>query len=86
MVMPLDSAAGDFENRFSEFLADKREVCQDVDAAVRAIIDDVRARGDEALIELSARFDQVDLRKLGIRVSGDEIEAALKQAAAHHAL
>lgn len=76
MVMLLDSAAGDFELRFAQLLARNREAAQDVDAAVRAIIDDVRARGDEALIELSARFDQVDLRKLGIRVGDDEIEAA----------
>ena len=76
MVMLLDSAAGDFEKRFAQLLARKREGCQDVDAAVRAIIDDVRARGDEALIELSARYDRVDLRQLGIRVGDDEIEAA----------
>ena len=77
MVMLLDSAAGDFEMRFSQLLALKREMSQDVDAAVRVIIDDVRARGDEALIELSARFDQVDLRKLGIRVADEDIEAAI---------
>ncbi len=79
MVMLLDSAAGDFEDRFSQLLAAKREVSQDVDAAVRAIIDDVRARGDDALIELTKRFDRVDLRKTGIRVSDAEIDEAVTQ-------
>ena len=77
MAMLLESAAGDFEERFSQFLAAKREVSQDVDAAVRAIIDDVRARGDDALIELSERFDHVDLRTCGIRVSDAEIDEAV---------
>ena len=57
-------------------LAVKREACEDVGIAVRAIIDDVRARGDEALIELSQRFDDVDLLAVGLRVSDDEIDAA----------
>ena len=77
MVMRLNTAAGDFETRFSALLAVKREVSEDVDAAVRAIIEDVRARGDEALIALSKRFDDVDLRRLSLRVSGDEIDAAI---------
>jgi histidinol dehydrogenase len=79
MVMLLDSAAGDFEKRFSELLAAKREVSEDVDAAVRAIIDDVRARGDDALIELTQRFDHVDLGQSGIAVSKKEIDAAVAQ-------
>ncbi len=77
MVMLLDSAAGDFEERFSDLLAAKREVSEDVDAAVRAIIDDVLARGDAALIELTRRFDHVDLVESGIAVSEKEIDSAL---------
>jgi histidinol dehydrogenase len=77
MVMLLDSASGDFEMRFSELLAAKREVSEDVDAAVRAIVDDVRARGDDALVEFTQRFDRMDLREKGIRVSDDDIEAAI---------
>jgi len=77
MVMLLDSAAGDFEKRFSDLLAAKREVSEDVDAAVRAIIEDVRARGDDALVELTRRFDHMDLAETGISVSEREIDAAL---------
>ncbi len=77
MVMLLDSTAGDFEERFSELLAAKREVSEDVDAAVRVIIDDVRESGDEALVELTKRFDHMDLSESGIAVSVAEIDAAM---------
>ncbi len=45
-------------------------------AAVAAILADVRARGDAALIELSKKFDRVDLGKLGLRVTPAEMRAA----------
>ncbi len=44
-------------------------------AAVRAIIDEVRAGGDEALRRLTARFDSADIGAL--RVSQEECDAAL---------
>ncbi|MCB1255876.1 MAG: histidinol dehydrogenase [Microthrixaceae bacterium] len=43
--------------------------------AVRQILSDVRERGDEALLELTAKFDGVDLES--IRVSPDVIQGAL---------
>ncbi len=79
MPMRLESSAAGFEASFKELLAQKREVSADVDTAVRAIIADVRARGDAALIELSQKFDSVDLAKLGIRVSAAEVDAAVAQ-------
>ena len=58
-------------------MAAKRESSADVDVAVAAIIADVRARGDEALAELSLRFDRVDIARLGLRIGAAEIEAAI---------
>jgi histidinol dehydrogenase len=75
--MRLESSAAGFEASFTELLAQKREVSTDVDNAVRTIINDVRARGDVALVELSRKFDSVDLTKLGIRVTAAEIDAAV---------
>src|ERR1044072_7597802 len=72
----LDSRSADFAARFSAFLATKREVSTDVDQAVRAIIADVRANSDRALIELSRKFDRVDLDKIGIRVPAADLDAA----------
>jgi histidinol dehydrogenase len=43
---------------------------------VRGIIDAVKARGDRALAEFTAKFDRVDLAKIGLRVTAAEIEAA----------
>ncbi len=79
-IMPqrLDSKAADFAARFRAFLDVKREASADVEQAVRAIIDDVRSRGDKALIELSRTFDRVDLDRLGLRVSADDIADAAK--------
>ena len=76
MPIRLDSRSADFAARFLAFLATKREVSEDIDQAVRAIIADVRSNGDRALIELSRKFDRIDLEKIGLRVSAAELDAA----------
>ncbi len=76
MTLRLDAAAADFDARFADLLAMKREVSEDVDAAARTIIADVAARGDAALIELSKKFDRIDLAERGIAIGKDEIAAA----------
>jgi len=76
MAMALDMQSADFERRFSALLAAKRESSADVDGAVADIIADVRERGDEALAELSLRFDRVDVKRIGLRIAPAEIEAA----------
>jgi histidinol dehydrogenase len=76
MPIRLDHRSADFAARFTAFLATKREVSEDVEQAVRAIIADVRANGDRALIELSRKLDRVDLARTGLRISSAEIEAA----------
>lgn len=40
------------------------------------VINNVRAKGDDALISYTAKFDDVDLKGCGLRVSSEEIEAA----------
>jgi histidinol dehydrogenase len=76
MPIRLDRRAPDFTERFRAFLATKREASADVEAAVRAIIADVAARGDRAVIELSRKFDRIDLDQTGLRVAADEIDTA----------
>ncbi len=76
MPIRLDSRDADFSRRFAALLATKREAAQDVEDAVKAIIADVAARGDAALIELSRKFDRVDLAAAGLRVAPGEIAAA----------
>jgi histidinol dehydrogenase len=48
-----------------------------VDDTVAAIIADVRARGDQALIELTERFDRVTLTAESLRVTPDDVNAAV---------
>ncbi len=67
----------DFDQAFDALLAGKREVSEEVDEAVRAIIGEVRSRGDAALIDLSKRFDDIDLSVHGLAVSPAEVEAAV---------
>ncbi len=76
MTLGLKTADPDFEDRFRALLAMKRESAADVNDAVAAIIAKVRAEGDAALIELTLRFDGLDLTTAGIRVGAAEIEAA----------
>ena len=76
MPIRLDARAADFPAKFRTFLDAKREASADVEEAVRAIIADVAARGDAALVELTAKFDRVDLGAIGMRVRPDELEAA----------
>ena len=78
MATRLDSQSKDFPERFRKLLAIKREVAEDVEQVVRAIVSDVAQRGDRALFELTAKFDRVDLAKVGLRVTAGEIEAAVK--------
>jgi histidinol dehydrogenase len=76
MGLWLEQREPGFEARFSELLAAKRESSRDVNEAVAAIVARVRAEKDAALIELTQRFDRLDLGELGLRISRDEIAAA----------
>ncbi|MFP1644174.1 histidinol dehydrogenase [Pontitalea aquivivens] len=77
----LSTTDADFEARFGALLGMKREDAPDVDAAVAAIIADVRARGDAALIDLTARFDRLDLTAETLAFSRAEIAAEIARVA-----
>ncbi|TIP71112.1 MAG: histidinol dehydrogenase [Mesorhizobium sp.] len=76
MAITLRLSDADFEQRFAAFLLTKREVSEDVDAVVRAIVARVRAEGDAALIDYTQKFEQADLKGLGMAVSKDDIAKA----------
>jgi histidinol dehydrogenase len=78
MPVRLDRSSADFDERFGKFLAAKREVSADVEAAARAIVQDVATRGDAALIEATKKYDRLELDASGLRVTPAEIEAAVK--------
>lgn len=77
MPLRLDARDADFPREFTRLLGMKREVSEEVDETVRAIIADVAARGDDALVDYTARFDRLELTPGRLRVGEDEIDAAL---------
>lgn len=79
MAQRLDAREPSFPQAFATLLAAKREVSEDVDQAVRAIIEDVAMRGDEALIDFTLRFDGLALQPETLRISDAEIDAAEAQ-------
>ena len=77
MPVFLDSTEAGFEAAFQTLLAAKREDSPDVDAVVAEIIADVRARGDAALIDFTARFDRTTLTPGTLRISAEEVAEAI---------
>ncbi|MDB0061919.1 histidinol dehydrogenase [Octadecabacter sp.] len=69
----------EFEAAFQAVLGAKREDSPDVDAIVADIIADVRVRGDAAVIELTAKFDRLELDAAGLRFSEAEIDGFCAQ-------
>lgn len=79
MPLRLDSAQPDFEQRFIDLLGAKRESSKDVNDAVAAIIADVRTRGDEALVELTNKFDRTAFTVSDLAFTAEDIAAAAAQ-------
>ncbi len=79
MPVFLDAQAADFEAAFTALLGAKREDSPDVDAIVADIIADVRHRGDAAVIELTAKFDRLELTPETLRFSEEEIDSYCAQ-------
>ena len=62
-----------FENDFANLMADRSSEERSVAEPVRAILADVRTRGDEALCDYTARFDRLTLPADKLRISAEEI-------------
>ncbi|HHK74102.1 MAG TPA: histidinol dehydrogenase [Rhizobiales bacterium] len=78
MVYRLDAKDADFSARFSDLLQTKRESSADVNDTVSKIIADIRNRGDAALIELTSRFDHLELTPQSLALDAAQIDAAVE--------
>ncbi len=67
-----------FEAAFADLLS-RAQVSPEVSGAVREIIGRVRAEGDAALLDYTARFDRLELTAQGLRVTAEELAAAEAQ-------
>ena len=76
MAARLTQSDPDFESRFVALLSAKREGSEDVDATVRTIIAEVRARGDAALIDYIRQFDGVTINPERLRFTERELAGA----------
>jgi histidinol dehydrogenase len=77
MPIRLDTRQAEFDEQFAILLGSKLESSDEVGAAVAAILDDVRKRGDQALIDYTARFDHLSLTPETLRFTDAEIDAGL---------
>ncbi|RCK51773.1 histidinol dehydrogenase [Thalassospira profundimaris] len=77
MPIKLSITDSTFEEEFVKLLGMKREADADVDAAVAEIIADVRARGDEAVVEYTNRFDRLSIDAQGMAVTREEVDLAI---------
>ena len=77
MPVFLTTADAGFEAAFQSLLGQKREEAEDVDQAVAQIIAAVRSRGDQAVIELTQRFDRLTLTPETLAFSQAEIDAEI---------
>lgn len=78
MVRRLEASQPDFERAYDALIAARGERLDAVEAEVRPILADVRARGVDAVIEYGERFDGVRLGAEALRVSDAEIDAAVR--------
>jgi histidinol dehydrogenase len=66
----------DLRDRRERLEPRRLETDPDVSATVRGILERVRAEGDDALLDLTLRFDGADLRERGLLVAPQEFERA----------
>jgi histidinol dehydrogenase len=76
-VRRLDASAAGFAAEFEALIAFEAAQDAGVDAAVAAIVADVRARGDAALLEYTARFDRVQVARVAeLAIPGEAMRRA----------
>ncbi|PLX89087.1 MAG: histidinol dehydrogenase [Desulfuromonas sp.] len=78
----LNFSDSDFGAEFRRIEQRAEEVPAGIEETVKAIIADVRERGDAALFELTARFDRLELDVDSLEVTTAEIETAMTQVSA----
>jgi histidinol dehydrogenase len=75
----LDKSSADFELALQSLLSSSDEPDQSVQETVSNVIADVRARGDEALLEYTNRFDRRTATLESLEISQESLAAALKR-------
>lgn len=82
MPVTLNTRDADFEVRFADMLAAKREDSTDVNEVVAGIIAEMRQGGDAVLCALTERFDRLSLAPSQLRFTREEIRDAVAMVSA----
>ena len=81
-MLKLRTKDADFEAQFSSFIKIKREKSEDVNASVSKILEAVKSRGDDALVEFTKSYDDFDINLAKMRIAEDDIDIAVKSCSA----
>jgi histidinol dehydrogenase len=78
-IRRLSSAEADFRKKFSELVAVDASVDPEITRRAEAIVEDVRERGDAAVLKYTARFDRLPAEKLSdLMITAEEMREALE--------
>ena len=77
-VRQLNTADPQFEAEFSKLVARDASVDPEITRRAEAIVEDVRVRGDEAVLEYTNRFDRMSVSSMDeLVITAEEMKAAL---------
>ena len=77
-ILRLNSGQADFDLRLKALMSTPVETDPEIESVVRSIIDDVRERGDSAVLEYTRRFDRREVASASeLFVSEEHVNAAL---------
>ena len=77
MIKHLDTSSADFEASLQSIISSASEPSKSVLETVSKIITDVRARGDDALLEYTNLYDHHSVKLEALQIKKDEIKMAL---------
>ena len=79
-IQRLKSSAPDFDQQLAALLAFDRVQDPQIDTIVAAILEDVKRRGDVAVLEYTRRFDHIEASSVAqLEITTDEMQRALKE-------
>ena len=75
-IRRLSSADADFQEKFRSLVAVDASVDPEITRRAEAIVEDVKKRGDAAVLEYTARFDRLPAEKLtDLMITAEEMHA-----------
>ena len=80
-IRRLNTQQPDFAAKFSELVAVDSSVDPEITRRAEAIVQDVRARGDEAVLEYTNRFDHMDAKSVAAGAAAEAVKSDVAPAA-----